>query len=68
MRTELPPIPVGDRFKDVLAFRELGTGGGAKLYECWEDAIKAYGHACYDKGHDAGHTAGYDLREREGQC
>lgn len=39
---ELPPFPVGDRFKNNLKFRPLGTGGGDVLYEVWGDAIKDY--------------------------
>jgi len=42
----LPEIPEGDRFQDESKFRKLGTGGGAALYECWADAIHAYGRLC----------------------
>ena len=37
----LPPLPKGDRFKDVTKFREIGMGGGDTLYECWGDALRA---------------------------
>lgn len=34
-------LPVGDRFKDVSKFREIGQGGGDTLYECWGSAVQA---------------------------
>jgi hypothetical protein len=45
MTNELPPlpeIPTGDRFKDVEKFRLLGHGQGARLFECWEEAVHTY--------------------------
>lgn len=40
--SKLPPIPIGDRFADVSTFRHLGRGGPSQLFECWDDAIRAY--------------------------
>lgn len=38
----LPPLPIGDRFLDESKFRFQGTGGGHRLFDCWEEAIYAY--------------------------
>jgi hypothetical protein len=50
---ELPAIPVGDRFDDETKFRYLGHGGPSNLYDCWDDAITAYGRQCYAAGMEA---------------
>lgn len=42
MTAPLPPLPIGDRFKDTKQFRYLGAGAGDSLYECWQSAIEAF--------------------------
>lgn len=42
---DLPPLPIGERFKNVLLFRQIGMGQGQRLLECWEDAVTAYATA-----------------------
>lgn len=42
MTAPLPPLPIGDRFKDTKQFRYLGAAAGDSLYECWQSAIEAF--------------------------
>ena len=48
----LPAIPQGDRFTDITKFRLLGKGSHSVLYECWDDAIRAYATRTGLAGHN----------------